>query len=127
MGRIVGVTDEGIFESGKLSEKHGYSINRVTLKMSDGTRKTRYTVWMDGESFCEGWFNLRKAREIVKTLRRDFEPFKPVSIAEMRNIAKEQGAQQAYNILLIGGYEFLDGTCDEYDELLKEFEKGCMK
>mgnify|MGYP007057696119 CR=1 FL=1 len=44
------------------------------------------------------------------------KPFKPIPIAEMRNVAKEQGFEQAYNILLIGGYGFIEGTVKDYDE-----------
>lgn len=52
------------------------------------------------------------------------KPFKPIPIAEMRKVAKEQGFEQAYNILLIGGYGFIEGTVKDYDELLEEFRKG---
>ena len=41
---------------------------------------------------------------------------------ELREEAKAHGADEAYNILLLGGYGVFAGTKEEYDELLKELE-----
>ena len=45
-----------------------------------------------------------------------------VSADEMREYAKEHGALAAYELLLLGGYSFLAGSKEDYNELLKEFE-----
>ena len=47
---------------------------------------------------------------------------KPMTADELREEAKAHGADYAYNILLLGGYEAFAGTKEEYDELLKELE-----
>ena len=47
---------------------------------------------------------------------------KPLTAEELREEAKAHGAEEAYNILLLGGYGAFAGTKEEYDELLKEFE-----
>ena len=51
---------------------------------------------------------------------------KPLTADELREEAKAHGAEQAYNILLLGGYDAFEGTKAEYDELLKEFESGLV-
>lgn len=38
---------------------------------------------------------------------------------EIIEYGKENGFDQAYNILLLGGYDFFDGDCEEYDDLLQ--------
>ena len=47
---------------------------------------------------------------------------KPMTADELRQEEKAHGAEFAYNILLLGGYDAFAGTKKEYDELLKEFE-----
>ena len=63
---------------------------------------------------------------MVEQLKHDYSRpvFKPLSIDSIRKYAKDNGAEQAYNLLLLGGYGFIEGTCRDYDELLKEFERG---
>ena len=121
---IMCVTNEGTFERGRLDAKHWYNIDRITLKMSDGKRLRRYAVGVDGSWNSSHQMTLREAREKVESLKHDYSRpvFTPLTVAQMREIAKAQGAEQAYNLLLLGGYGFIEGTCKDYDDLLKEFE-----
>lgn len=123
---VMCISNEGTFERGELSSGHWYTIDNITLKMSSGKRLKRYAVCLDGRWKSNQQMSLKEAREEVERLKRDFstEKFKPIPIAEMRKLAKEVGTEQAYNILLIGGYGFIEGTCKDYDDLLKEFESG---
>lgn len=120
------ITNEGTHERGELSKGHWYTIDDITLKMSDGRRLKRYAVCVDGRWESNQQMTLREARAEVERLKHEYSvpQFTPLSIAEMREIAAEKGAEQAYNLLLIGGYGFIEGTCKDYDELLKEFERG---
>ena len=123
---IVCITNEGIYESGQFDKDHWYTIDKITLKMSDGRRLRRYAVCENGCWKSSQYISLREAREYVDNLRREYRKpkFKPLTIAEMRQIEKEEGSEQAYNLLLLGGYGFIDATVKEYDELLEEFRRG---
>ena len=57
----------------------------------------------------------------MRTLHKRFRPFKA---GELREYAKRHGNRAAHDLLLLGGYGSLEGTCRDYDELLKEFERG---
>ena len=46
-----------------------------------------------------------------------------MSKAEVLEYEKETNSEQAYNILLLLGYDGFSGSVDEYDELLAELEK----
>lgn len=124
-GAIICITNEGIFEKGKLDAKNWYTIDRITLKTVDRKRLTRYAVCQNGRWISNQHMTLREAREFVERLKYDYSKpvFKPIPIDEMWKIAKEKGVEQAYNILLLGGYGFIEGTCKDYDELLHDFER----
>lgn len=123
---VICISNVGSIERGTLGSNTPYSIDKVIVKMSSGRRLTRYAVCVNHTWESNQQMTLKEAREAVARLRDDFEirPFKPIPIAEMRKVAKEQGYEQAYNILLIGGYGFIEGTVKDYDELLEEFRKG---
>ena len=125
---IMCITNEGILERFSLDGGHWCTIDRITLKMSSGKRLKRYAVCVDGHWKSNQQMSLKEARAEVELLKDDYsvKKFKPLTIDEMRRVAKEKGAEQAYNILLIGGYGFIEGTCKDYDELLKEFERGVV-
>lgn len=124
----ISVTNEGTYERVLLPKGHVVTIDRLTLKMADGKRLRRYAVCLDGcwKSCRDNEISLREARERVEMLKHDFSRpvFKPLTIDEMRQVAREKGAEQAYNLLLLGGYGFIEGTCKDYDDLLKEFERN---
>ena len=123
---VMCVTNAGHLESGKLSKDHWYTIDNIIVKMSDGRRLKRYAVCVDGKWKSNQRMTLREARETVESLKRDYSrpAFTPLTIAQMREIAKKNGAEQAYNLLLLGGYGFIEGTCKDYDDLLNEFKMG---
>lgn len=121
---IMCVTNEGIFDSGWFEDGVIWSIDKITLKTSSGRRLRRYAVRVDGVWNSGDRMSLREARAKVERLRERHNKFVPVTAEEMRQIAKERGAETAAGILLIGGYDFFAGTCREYDELLKELEGG---
>lgn len=47
---------------------------------------------------------------------------KPVTTAEIRQIAEQEGPEYAHDLLLLGGPEFFDGSYIEYCDLLEGFE-----
>ena len=125
---IMCISNTGTFERGQLGKCHWYTIDNIVLKMASGKRLKRYAVCVDGRWKSDQQMTLREAREEVEKLKLDYSipKFKPLTIAEMRQFAKEKVAEQAYNLLLLGGYGFIEGTCKDYDELLKEFESGLI-
>ena len=94
--------------------------------MSDGGRLRRYAVCVNGRWNSNQTMTMREAREYIEQLRQEYNKpaFEPVTVDAMRKYAKTHGAKSAHDLLLLGGYGFLAGTCKEYDELLKEFERG---
>ena len=121
---IMCVTNEGTFDRGRFEDGIPWTIDNITLKMASGKRLRRYSVCVNGCWSSNDLMSLREARAKVSVLREHHKKFVPVTAEEMLQIAKESGAECAYNILLIGGYDFFAGTCREYEELLKEFERG---
>ena len=123
---IMCITNEEIIERGRFDAHNWYTIDRITLKMSDGRRLRRYAVCVNGRWESNQHFTMREARARVKELRRDYgkPAFKPVTVDAMRQYAQEHGARSAHDLLLLGGYGFLEGTCREYDDLLEEFRRG---
>ena len=123
---IICITLSEAVDCGRFDDGVYWCIDKVIAKMSSGRRLTRYTVRVDYTWHTNKVLTLKEAREEVARLKAEHEirPFKPIPIAEMRKVAAEQGFEQAYNILLIGGYGFIEGTVKDYDELLKEFERG---
>ena len=120
------ITNEGILEKGKLDNRHWYTIDRITLKLSNGKRLKRYAVCVDGRWDSNQQMTLREARTFVEQVRREYNKpaFEPVTADAMREYARSHGNSSAHDLLLLGGYGFFAGTCKEYDELLKEFEGG---
>ena len=118
------ITNEGTFESGRFEDGIPWTIDRITLKISDGTRLTRYAVCVNGHWRSSDQMTLREARAEVKWRAEQHKPFKPVSVDDMREYAKLHGNRAAHDLLLLGGYGFIEGDCDTYDELLKEFATG---
>ena len=43
---------------------------------------------------------------------------------EVLEMARTDGNEQAYNLLLLGGPDFYDGDYNEYTELLAQLENG---
>ena len=123
---VMCITNEGTFKRFYLGNGHWCTIDNITLKMRSGRRLKRYAVCLDGHWCSDQYMNLKEARVKVGQLKEDFsmKPFKPLTIDQMREFAKQKGAEQAYNILLLGGYGFIEGTCKDYNDLLKEFERG---
>ena len=123
---VMCITNNGTFERFDLGNGHRCTIDNITVKMSDGTRLKRYAVCLDGRWHSNQQLTLREARRMVEQHKQDFSKpvFKPIPIEEMRQIAREKGAEQAYNLLLLGGYGFIEGTCKDYDNLLAEFKRG---
>ena len=123
---VIGITNEGIHERFNLPHGHVVTIDRLTLKLTDGKRLRRYAVCVDGRwrSAPDNELTLREARERVEQIKHDYSrpTFKPLTIDEMRQIAEDKGTEQAYNLLLLGGYGFIEGTCKDYDDLLAEFK-----
>ena len=120
------VTNEGTQERGRLSRNHWYTIDRITLKMSDGKRVRRYAVCVDGRWNTNQWMTLKDARKKVECLKKDYltPVYKPVTKEAVREYARKCGNKAAYNLMLLGGYGFMEGNCRDYDELLEEFRKG---
>ena len=122
----ISVTNEGIYEWFYLPKGHVVTIDRLTLKMTDGKRVRRYAVCVDNcwRSARDNELTLRQARAKVEQIKHDYSrpAFKPLTIEEMRQVAREKGTEQAYNLLLLGGYGFIEGTCKDYDDLLEEFK-----
>lgn len=75
-GVVICITNEGIFEKGKLDEKSWYTIDRVTLKTSDGKRLTRYAVCVNGRWNSNQQMTLREARAEVERLKQEDREFK---------------------------------------------------
>lgn len=122
---VISVTNEGTHERFFLPRGHIVTIDRLTLKMTDGKRLKRYAVCLDGswKSCHSNELTLREAREKVEQLKHDYSRpvFKPLSIDRMRQYERDNGAQAAHDLLLLGGYGFIEGTCKDYDDLLNEF------
>ena len=112
-------------EVGYIGENK-YRLCRIHLKKTSGKRLLRYAICVNGCWKSNEWYTLKEAHEEIARRKAGCEirPFKPLPIAEMRKVAAEKGYEQAYNILLLGGYGFIEGTVKDYDELLKEFERG---
>ena len=48
---------------------------------------------------------------------------KPITAEEIRKIEKENGAEQAYNILLLYGADCFDGNYNDYNRILSDLDK----
>ena len=59
---IMGITNEGRFERGKFANGQWYSIDNITVKMSDGKRLKRYAVCLNGRWNSNQMMTLREAR-----------------------------------------------------------------
>ena len=120
------ITNEGVLERGTLDKTHWYTLDRITLKMSDGSRLKRYAVCVNGTWHSNQQMTLREARAHIEQLKHDYSRpvFKPITADGMREYAKQHGNRAAHDLLLLGGYGCLEGTCRDYDELLKEFQSG---
>ena len=129
MGMVIApicFSNVGSIERGRISPESTYSIDKVIVKMSDGKRKTRYAVCVDHCWKSNQQMTLREAREHIAQLKHDYSRpnFKPITADGLREYAKQHGNRAAHDLLLLGGYGCLEGTCKDYDELLKEFERG---
>ena len=65
------ITNEGVLERGKISNKDWYTIDIITVKMSDGTRKRRYAVCVNGRWNSNQQMTLREARAEVDKLKEE--------------------------------------------------------
>ena len=123
---IMCITNEGTYEKGRIDDRHLYTIDRITVKMSDGRRLKRYAVCVNGRWESNQQMTLREARQKVEELKQEYTKpeFKPVPEAVLREYASLHGAQAAHDLLLLGGYGMFAGTGKEYDALLEEFRKA---
>ena len=121
---VLGIGNDGTLEHGRFDDGIPWSIDIITLRMSSGKRLRRYAVcvdrcWKSGE-----YMPLREARQKVEDLRPLHKRLRRFTAEELRDYAKRNGNMAAHDLLLLGGYGFLEGSCMDYDELLKEFEGG---
>ena len=121
---VLGIGNEGAFECGWFEDGIVWTIDNITLRMASGKRLRRYAVCVDRCWKSNEYMNLREARQKVEELRKLHKRFRPFTAEEMREYAKRHGNRAAHDLLLLGGYGFLEGTCRDYDELLKEFQSG---
>lgn len=123
---VLSVTLAESVESGRFEDGCPYSINRLVLKLSDGGRLTRYAVCVNNcwKSSKDEEFTLHEARQKVEELRKLHKRFRRFTVEDLRGYAKQHGNMAAHDLLLLGGYGCLEGTCRDYDELLKEFQSG---
>ena len=68
---IMCITNEGTFEKGRISNSEWYTIDNITLKMSDGKRLKRYAVCVNGRWKSNQQMTLREAREEVARLKEE--------------------------------------------------------
>lgn len=73
---IMSITNEGTFERGKLPDGRLYTIDNITLKMSDGKRLKRYAVCLNWCWKTNQIMSLREAREEVQRLKDEAEQAK---------------------------------------------------
>lgn len=53
--------------------------------------------------------------------------WKKITRAEVLDYAKEHGNEAAADLLLLGGYDWYDGTVEEYDALMKALRKNKLQ
>ncbi|MBR2681342.1 MAG: hypothetical protein IKE23_11450 [Exiguobacterium sp.] len=73
---IMSITNEGRFERGTLADGRWYSIDNITLKMSDGKRLKRYAVCVNGRWNSNQTMTLREARAEVQRFKDEAEQAK---------------------------------------------------
>ena len=68
---VMCITNEGTFEKGRISDSQWYTIDNITLKMSDGRRLKRYAVCVNGRWNSNLQMSLREARAEVARLKEE--------------------------------------------------------
>lgn len=70
---VIGITNEGHIEKGRIDGRTWYTIDRLTLKTVSGKRLTRYAVCVNGTWHTNQRISLREARAEVQRLKDEAE------------------------------------------------------
>ena len=72
---IMCITNNGILERGWLDGGNWYTIDNITVKMSNGKRLKRYAVCENGTWKSNQTMTLREARTVVEELRDKYRRY----------------------------------------------------
>ena len=73
---IMCISNDGILERHELGNGHWCTIDKITLKLSDGRRLRRYAVCENGRWKSNQQMTLREARSEVERLKQEDRDFK---------------------------------------------------
>lgn len=68
---VLCIGNDGVVERGKLSDGTLFTINKITLKMSDGKRRRRYAVCVNGVWKSHEYMSWREALAKVRQMEKE--------------------------------------------------------
>lgn len=81
-----------------------------------------FTTSDDSDGGLDGVNTAHWTFAVKPSLKESLDNAEKATKEDILEYAKLHGDRSAADLLLLGGYEFFDGTADEYDALLKELE-----